>query len=63
MILLGQLFSCEEWYSVYSKSEPEAEACASPNIDPKTFHFKALVSSYNECRMGNSNCVFQAVGF
>lgn len=63
MILFEQLFSCEEWHSIYSKSEAEAEACASPNIDPKTFHFKALVSSYKESRTGNSNCVFQTIGF
>lgn len=63
MILLEQLFSCEEWYCIYSKSEPEAEACASPNIDPKTSHFQALVSSYKESRTGKSNCVFQMIGF
>lgn len=40
MSLLGQLFSCEERYSVYLKSEPGAEACASPNIDPKYFSLK-----------------------
>lgn len=63
MVIFEQLFCCEEWYSIYSKSEPGAEACASPNIDPKTFHFKALVSSCKESRIGNSNCVFQTIGF
>lgn len=48
---------------ILKKCEPGAEACASPNIDPKTFHFKALVSSYKESRTGNSNCVFQTIGF
>lgn len=46
-----------------SKSEPGAEVCTSPNIDPKTFHFKALVSSYKESRCGSSNCVFQTIEF
>lgn len=63
MIFPEQLFSCEEWYSIYSKSELEAEACASPNIHPKTFHFKALISSYKESRSVNRNCVFQTIGF
>lgn len=57
MILLGQLFSREEWYSIYL---PGAEACASPNIDPQTFVFKTLVSK--EVRTGNSKYMFQAIG-
>jgi len=61
MILLGQLFSHEEWYSIYSKSEPRTQACTSPNIDPKIFLFKTLVSNYKEVRTGNSNRMFQTI--